>query len=80
MEAAEKYSRGLKNSVSLVQHFSSGTKQAMVPKKTRTCYHCGQKPHDQKDCRFHEEDCHLCGKRGHIASVCKSREWQGGQT
>ena len=41
------------------------------------CYRCGGK-HAPADCRFKDIDCHHCGKRGHIAKVCrtKAREQQ----
>ena len=35
------------------------------------CYRCGR-DHHEKDCMFHETKCHKCGKRGHIAPLCKS--------
>ena len=47
-----------------------------VPKKsedkTAKCYRCGGK-HLAPQCRFRSEQCHNCGKRGHIAKVCQSR-------
>ena len=40
--------------------------------KSKVCYRCGGK-HLASLCRFKSEDCHSCGKRGHIAKVCRSR-------
>ena len=28
------------------------------PAKKKLCYSCGKNSHDQKDCYFHEADCH----------------------
>ena len=39
--------------------------------KAKKCYRCGH-DHHEKDCTLREAICHKCGKRGHIASVCKS--------
>lgn len=36
-----------------------------------TCYRCGG-GHMARDCRFINEKCHACGKRGHLKRVCKS--------
>ena len=38
----------------------------------KSCYRCGRKLHDQKDCKFRDADCHNCSKRGHIAPACRS--------
>jgi len=37
-----------------------------------TCHRCGGK-HLADRCRFKESDCHYCGKKGHLAKVCRSR-------
>ena len=39
---------------------------------SKRCYRCGG-DHNQEQCRFKDSDCHHCGKRGHIAKVCRSR-------
>ncbi|XP_056098696.1 uncharacterized protein K02A2.6-like [Rhinichthys klamathensis goyatoka] len=36
-----------------------------------TCYRCGGE-HMARDCRFVNEKCHGCGKKGHLKRVCKS--------
>ena len=47
----------------------SEDKPTETPKK---CYRCGGK-HLASQCRFKSEQCHSCGKCGHIAKVCQSR-------
>ena len=37
-----------------------------------SCYRCGRKNHEPKNCRFRNENCYRCGKRGHISSVCRA--------
>ncbi len=39
---------------------------------TRGCYRCGGQHHQSK-CGFCTSVCHYCGKRGHVAKVCRSR-------
>ena len=39
------------------------------------CYRCGGK-HNPARCRYKEENCHFCGKKGHIARVCRRRQQQ----
>ena len=41
-------------------------------KSTPTCYRCGGK-HLAPDCWHKETECHICGKRGHISRVCRSK-------
>ena len=36
------------------------------------CYRCGGK-HKAPDCRVKEMRCHQCGKKGHLAKVCRSK-------
>ena len=43
-----------------------------------TCYWCGDK-HKAADCRFKTAQCRKCGKKGHIAQVCKSKPLSKGQ-
>ena len=40
-------------------------------KSNPICYHCGGN-HLATKCHFISEECHSCGKRGHIAKVCRS--------
>ena len=41
---------------------------------TATCYRCGGK-HLAATCRFKDSERHNCGKRGHLAKVCRSK-WE----
>ena len=61
MEAAEKNAKSLKQAEPVVNKLS-----------TKPCYRCGKVNFDQRDCRFKDAECHNCGKRGHIAAVCRS--------
>ena len=67
MEAAERNAKALRNTDTAVNNVAT-------PKSTSTrlCYRCGRKFHRQEDCRFRDAECHNCGKRGHIATVCRS--------
>ena len=36
-------------------------------------YYCCRKPgHKVNACKFHDQSCHKCGKKGHLAKVCRS--------
>ena len=37
----------------------------------KACYHCGGS-HKERDCRHRDTVCHNCGKKGHLAKVCRS--------
>ena len=58
----------------LVQAISNGRSQrgGGAP-HTPTCYCCGGK-HPSDKCRFKDSECHHCGKKGHIAKVCRSKK------
>ena len=45
-------------------------------KKVPVCYWCGGK-HLATKCCFISEECHICGKQGHVAKVCRSRQKNG---
>ena len=62
VEAADKNAKSLKGTESSIKSITPG----------KACYRCGRTSHDQKDCRFKDAECHNCGKRGHIAPVCRS--------
>ena len=36
------------------------------------CYRCGGQ-HKASDCRFKDEKCRYCGKKGHIVRACRTR-------
>ena len=42
-------------------------------KGAKACYRCGG-GHHPADCRFKDTACHFCGKLGHIAGVCRSKQ------
>ena len=79
VEIAEKGAKDLQTStgtttelhkVSRAATPSSGNKSEK-DKSNPICYRCGGK-HLATKCRFISEECHSCGKRGHIAKVCRS--------
>ena len=83
VELAEKGSKDLQASATTkptatpdnqVLKLTNGTRKPEDKKadKPKVCYRCGGK-HLASLCRFKSEDCHSCGKRGHIAKVCRSR-------
>ena len=40
---------------------------------SKPCYRCGGTNHKHFDCRFREQFCRNCQKKGHIAKVCRSK-------
>ncbi|XP_064464136.1 uncharacterized protein K02A2.6-like [Ornithodoros turicata] len=38
----------------------------------RRCFRCGNTNHEPDACRFKNEECHSCGKAGHIAKMCQN--------
>ena len=52
---------------------ASGTFQRRENTSTPTCHRCGG-PHFATNCRFIKEKCLACGKMGHIAKVCRSKQ------
>jgi hypothetical protein len=38
------------------------------------CKHCGRSNHAEKDCFFRDKSCNKCGKKGHIAPVCRGEK------
>ena len=43
-----------------------------VPPQLDTCYRFGGK-HNAASCKYKGSECHFCGKKGHLAKVCKSK-------
>ena len=52
------------------QNGSGRPHQQMAP--SNPCYRCGGH-HFQHFCPFKSSECHFCGKKGHIAKVCRSK-------
>ena len=69
MEAAEANMKELKDTLSSV---GDGVNLASATKAgpSKPCFRCGRK-HDTRVCKFSEARCHRCGKKGHIAPVCR---------
>jgi len=38
----------------------------------RACYRCGSEKHSHLECRFKDQTCRKCGKKGHVANRCDS--------
>ena len=68
MEAADMLSKSLKDSGS-----ASAPVNQVPSGKRRKCYRCGKTGHGEKTYRYREAECHHCHKKGHIASVCRSK-------
>ena len=66
-ESAEKNVKDLQSPVPVNKLKSHGTQNP--------CYRCGEK-HKAADCRFKTAECRKCGKKGHIACVCKVNPYQ----
>lgn len=61
-----------RNVLDLQKNGEAGLYQETSEKPDMECYRCGGK-HPTSECRFKTAECHNCGKRGHIARVCKSK-------
>lgn len=77
MESAEKGAKQMQDTpstIQVVQGAASG-KQKAPPRQNSSvsCYRCGGK-HSPSICKFKNVDCNYCGKQGHIAKVCYSKE------
>ena len=68
-EAAERNAKAFRDKESAVNAVRE--KESGVPK---ACFRCGKTAHQPKDCWFRNVDCHQCGKRGHIESVCPAKK------
>ena len=50
------------------RHTRNGARNSQAP----PCYRCGGK-HSASKCQFKTEQCHVCGKVGHISRACRKR-------
>ena len=74
MESADKSSNDLRGDATLRTKVSAMVDIVTLVKakeKDKPCYRCSR-CHDAKVCKFKEANYHRCGKRGHIAPVCRS--------
>lgn len=75
METAQRGAKQIQGNSPTLQVVSASGRQQRKPQRTQssTCFRCGGK-HSPVGCRFKEVTCNYCGKQGHIAKVCFSRE------
>ncbi len=59
----------VKQSTQTVLKFEARNKRAHKEPRPY-CYRCGG-DHKQQECRFLQEQCHKCGKTGHIRKMCR---------
>ena len=70
-EAAERNAKELRTAQPGISvHATFHTKP---DRPARPCYRCGGK-HKHSDCFYRSANCNACGKKGHIAKVCRSME------
>ena len=51
----------------------NGTKDTKDRRPGSECYRCGEK-HEASACRFKDAQCFKCGRRGHLAKVCRGEK------
>ena len=83
LKLAQSFEAAEKDVKDMQRHDPSGHVSAQVNKATHkqqqppshkpsSCFRCGAN-HNPSTCRFKQEQCHSCGKTGHIAKVCRSK-------
>ena len=75
MESVRKDTTQLQSKQGAEVHFVQKSTPRGPPPKLNPCYRCGGR-HKSSVCKFKEENCHFCGKKGHISRVCRSRQRQ----
>ena len=72
MELADKDVQSLRSNSHSPVHKLNKPQQRNTNSNTThmLCYRCGGK-HSAAKCRFKTEQCHVCGKVGHISRVCR---------
>ncbi|UYV82259.1 K02A2.6-like [Cordylochernes scorpioides] len=75
MEAAEKNTRifHVNEPVDSVDKIRAEVRNRYDREQKRKCIHCGRLHKDL--CRFREATCFRCGKRGHLATICRSHPY-----
>ena len=78
MEAADRNTQRLKGS-SEPQRISDIRRDNTHGSGSKQCFRCGSDSHRSHECRHLETVCKACGKKGHLARVCRSsrRSQQG---
>ena len=74
-ESAAKHAKALQTVPQEGAVHAATHKSSPLPTATahvKTCYRCGGN-HHPSGCRFRDANCNYCGKKGHIAKVCRSR-------
>lgn len=72
-EAAERNAKELRTAQPSPSLHAIQSKPDRYDRPTRPCYRCGGK-HKQTECFFRNANCNACGKKGHIAKVCRSKD------
>ncbi len=69
MEAADRNTRSLKGPDPVIHQLTSRTGG-----RKQSCSRCGKTTHiPSYTIRFKDAECYACGKKGHIAPVCRSK-------
>ena len=70
MEAAAQSTHSLKSSSDLAVGFAESQRRSSAA-EGQLCYRSGKPDHTAMLCSFKEATCHNCGKKGHLARVCR---------
>ena len=63
----------IKAEVNQVTPYRRSRKEGQQTRKfTGTCFCCGKLRHRREDCRHKDAMCHICHKKGHLRTVCRS--------
>ena len=69
-------SRGSANNRNKIQDSKQRTFGALQPGSANPCFACGSTIHLIKNCPKKDMSCHTCGRRGHLANMCRQEERQ----